>query len=203
VLEVDVALETPKYINFIEVKKKPLTRKSMMGSDYNLLIDLWQSLLDSQVQALRHENHLRAKGQISFESGASIVHNARECERISVVMTDFGSLQYRRIIDQALQFFSHAKFSHPEKEVQDKLDELNKKCQLFVSLHKEWATLLGAQPNIPFLSCWFLSLPQFILLLDGVKTVEEFSQNLRKTKHISFMSLDFYSDYSQMMAMQP
>jgi CRISPR/Cas system-associated endoribonuclease Cas2 len=195
--EIDVAIESTDLISLIEIKKKPLTRKAMIGSDFDLLIDVWQSLFDSQIQALRHEINLRRNGQIAFTDGTVLQYASQEFERISVVLTDFGSLQDKRTIDQILRFFSSARFSCSEADKNAKLLELNKKCESFVRLYDEWIALIGDQPNLPFLGCWFLSLPQLLLLLDDVNSAADFAKNLQATKCVTFKTMDFYFEYKK------
>lgn len=199
--EIDVAADLTDLIPFMEIKKKPLTRLSKSGIDDALLVDLSKSLLDSQIQILRHELTLRKKGSINSKTGATLNWNDREFERISVCLFDYGGLQDRTIIRQLMSLFYRSQFSHPDPKMNTKMQDLNVKTTKLGDLYDEWLQETGGSPNIHFFNCWFLSVPQILLLLDGVSTDREFKDNLLRTKHMTMKTLDFYYEYSYMKTM--
>ena len=50
----------------------------------------------------------------------------------------------------------------------------------------------------PFFHCWFLSVPQLLVLLDGVNGPEEFRASLWKTRHVTTGTSDFCFDLAFM-----
>jgi hypothetical protein len=80
-------------------------------------------------------------------------------------------------------------------ELNDLLEELRDQLtQLFPST---------AQLDRPFFHCWFLSVPQIILLLDDTHDPASFRAALWKTRHIATGSSDFYHDYAYLNGWKP
>ncbi len=50
--------------------------------------------------------------------------------------------------------------------------------------------------NQLFFNCWFFSLPQLVLLLDGIDGAAELAKRLSRLKHMTFRTLDFYRDFA-------
>jgi hypothetical protein len=76
-------------------------------------------------------------------------------------------------------------------------DELNESLE---ALREQTRALFPDPATIrqPFFHCWFLSVPQLLILLDGVKGPEEFRKELWRTRHIVTGSSDFYFDHARM-----
>lgn len=194
--ECDLVVETSNTIIFIEMKKKPLTRAARGGKDVNILLDISGSLIASQVQLGRHEILLRTQGYIDLQTSSGpkrLKLQGREIERISLSVLDYGGIQDRRVISQILNIALSSKFTPADLCLQPQFDILNKKCQ---DLQKQTNELyaLGAwrNPHTPHFNCWFLSIPQFLVLLDDVKSNDDLKKELWETRHISMSSLDFY-----------
>lgn len=196
--ECDVVVETSDTIIFIEIKKKSLTRKSRGGSDVDLLLDISGSLIDSQVQLGGHELLIRDQGYIDLDADSVVTRlnlNGRKIERVSLSLLDYGGIQDRRVISQILSLVLTAQFTPADAAHKKKFDLLNLKCQ---ELQQQAIRLTppGAKHNIPYFNCWFLSIPQFLVLLDDVRSNEDLKQALWETRHISMGSLDFYRELS-------
>jgi hypothetical protein len=56
----------------------------------------------------------------------------------------------------------------------------------------------GDTARKPFFNCWFLSVPQLLLLLDGVSDGSAFKTVLWSTRHIVTGNSDFYADLANM-----
>ena len=82
--ECDIVIETQKTIIFLEIKKKPWTRRAQAGSDADVLIDLANSLLAAQVQAGWHEVRLRKHGFIDLDV-ASTTSRLSQPIRLSIL----------------------------------------------------------------------------------------------------------------------
>jgi hypothetical protein len=96
-LEVDVADVSDDHIFFIECKKKPLTNAARGGNTLSAAVDVASAFLAPLVQINRHEAQLRAGG-ISFLNGQILTLNGRDIQRVTITMTDHGSMQDRTFL---------------------------------------------------------------------------------------------------------
>jgi hypothetical protein len=196
--ECDIVVETEKALIFLEVKKKPLTRRAQAGSDVHVVMDLANSLLAAQVQAGWHEVRINAQGFLDLDHDGVATRlelNGRSIERIAVSLMQFGSFQDRILLKQFLEGTMNASFAAGDPGLKKKFDEFN---ALLAELRDQLRLLHPgeAEINQPFFHCWFLSVPQILILLDGVHGPEEFKDALWKTRHVVTGSSDFYFDYS-------
>ena len=198
--ECDMVVEVPGSVIFFEVKKKPLTRRARAGSDAHLLLDLSGSLLAAQAQAGWHEERLRRHGHLDLASNGTIERvelNGREIERVAVSLLDFGSFQDRIVLKQFLEATLTATFTPVAAHLNTKFDEINK---ALAEIREQVAALHPGQKEInqPFFHCWFLSVPQVVILLDGVADSAGFKSALWSCRHIVTGSSDLYFDLSYM-----
>ena len=198
--ECDIVVETAQTIIFLEIKKKPLTRRAQAGSNAHVLLDLAASLLAAQVQTGWHEVRLRRKGFIDLTANGvtrRLELKGRHIERIAVSLMQFGSFQDRIFLKQFLEGTLHADFSVSDPSLKREFDKLN---ALLAEIRQQINFLHPGEKalNQPFFHCWFLSLPQLLVLLDGVQDEEAFKTALWKTRHIVTGSSDFYFDLSYM-----
>jgi Holliday junction resolvase-like predicted endonuclease len=198
--ECDIIIETSKTIIFLEIKKKPLTRRAQAGSDAHVLLDLANSLLAAQVQAGWHEVRLRKHDFLELDDHGNKTRldlNGRQIERIAVSLMQFGSFQDRVLLKQFLEATLRADFSVSEPSLQKEFAKFNAllaKLRSQVNLLHPGAAALDQ----PFFHCWFLSVPQLLVLLDGVDGAEDLKQALWKTRHLVTGSSDFYHDHAWM-----
>lgn len=198
--ECDLVVETTDTIIFIETKKKALTRSAKAGSDINLILDLTKSLLHAQVQAGWHEVRLRKCDFIELDDHGNKVRlelKGRNIERISVSFLDFGSFQDRILLKCFMEGTLNARFSVNEPSFKKDFDELN---NLLQDLEQQVEILWRDQKQkpLPFFHCWFLSVPQLLVLLDGVQGTDAFKRALWQTRHITTGCLDFYFELRNM-----
>lgn len=200
--ECDVLIESQKAIMLMEIKKKVLTRKSKSGVDTGIIVDLAGSLLDAQLQAGRTELILRRQGYIELEDGSGNIYRielkGRNVERIAMTHLDFGSFQDRNIINNILSIMVNTRV-----ELIDKTNtELFKKFETIKVKSDEWAMqaeeLKKNDPDFdhyPFFNCWFLSLSQLTLILQQATDNDSFYERLRKVKHVTLSSSNFYYEF--------
>ncbi|HUN56986.1 MAG TPA: hypothetical protein VMU41_02640 [Candidatus Binataceae bacterium] len=200
--ECDLVIETTQTIFFLEIKKKPLTRLARAGTDVDVLFDLAGSLLDAQLQAGGHEVGIKTNGHLDLidEHGQStrVPLNGREVERIAVSLFDFGGFQDRILLKLFLENTLNVKYGTHDPSRQKKFDALNGKIAELRDQHQKLAAMRSAPLQQPFFHCWFLSVPQFLVLLDSVKSSEDFRASLWQTRHVWTGSLDFYADLAYM-----
>jgi len=198
--ECDLVVETPEAVIFAEVKKKPLTRRARAGSDAHLLLDLAGSLLGAQAQAGWHEVRLRRDGRLDLErDGIStcLELNGREIERVAVSLFDFGSFQDRILLKQFFEATMNARFTPVKASLNKKFNEINKALG---EIREQVAALHSGEKvvNQPFFNCWFISVPQLLVLLDGVTDGAGFKTSLWSCRHVVTGSSDLYFDLSYM-----
>ncbi|OYV39073.1 MAG: hypothetical protein B7Z81_03790 [Acidocella sp. 20-61-6] len=174
--ECDIVVETADVIILIEVKKKPLTRRARAGSDISLVLDLAQSLLDAQKQAGNHEMQLRKEGYLDLHDNGKIHRieiNGRNIERIALSFTDFGSFHDRMFLEKFLTAVTTLKFTVSDSKYKKQFDKIN---QAIASLQDQNRFLYPEDGlhHRPYFNCWFFSLPQLMIILDGVNDAEEF-----------------------------
>ncbi len=196
--ECDLVIEVPHVVIFSEIKKKTLTRRAKAGSDAHLLLDLANSLLAAQVQAGWHEVRLRHHGHLDLERDGTVTRlelNDRQVERVAVSLFDFGSFQDRILLKQFLEATMCATFTPTAKSLEKKFEEIN---AALVEIRAQLAELHPGQKEIdqPFFNCWFLSVPQLLVLLDGVTDAAGFKAVLWSCRHFVTGSSDLYFDLS-------
>lgn len=178
--ECDIVVETAKTIIFIEVKKKPLTRKARAGSDVSVVLDLAQSLLDAQKQAGNHEVQLRKEGHLDLLNGDKtrrIELKGRTIERIALSLTDFGSFHDRTFLEKFMNAATQLTFGVHDEQYKNKFDKLNK---VIAALQEQGRFLYpdNGEHHRPYFNCWFFSLPQLMIILDGISGAEAFHDAL-------------------------
>ena len=198
--EIDILVETTDTLIFFEIKKKPLTKTAKTGSNLELFIDLSESLLKSQSQINKHEIYIRKNGNIPLENGSICYLNNRSIARVSVTLLDFGSFQDRSIIFQFLENMLSIELKLTDQTIQSeslnkKIEDLNENLRKFQHQFNELVQLDSQRINNPFYECWFLSVPQLLIILDNVNSSDDLKRELWRTRSISTSSLDFYKEY--------
>lgn len=202
--EVDFILEFKDIIIFIELKKKTLRRTSRAGDSTTSLIDLHKSLLDSQIQTLKHETHLLEKGFIEFKDKTILKYNNQQIERISLSLWELGFLQDKSLVKEFLKLYFNYGFttpkphehSHNQKELDKAFLIMNQKCDQFRGLINKRHQYSPINLNIYFLSSWFLSIPQLLMLIDECNSSQDLPKKLKTARNITTKSLDFYFEYT-------
>ncbi len=196
--EIDIAIELEGQIIFMEVKKKSFTRKSRSGYTEEILIDMSKSLLESQIQAFKHQYSLLKDGQIQLENGDTICLNGKKVEHISITLFDYGTMQDRMLVSKYLE--THLLFKFIEDgDNRAKLEDLNKTRSKFKDICEKISSYDATLMDHCFFNCRVLSIPQLLLLLDNVSNTSDLKDELRKTKSITFNSTDWYYEYKKMM----
>lgn len=198
--ECDLIVPTTSVVMLLEVKKKPLTRRARAGSDAHLMLDLAGSMLAAQAQAGWHEVRVRRHGHLCLRRGSAtnrIDLNGREVERLAVSLFDFGSFQDRMLVKQFLEATLASEFKPFDPRLDRKFAELNDSLR---DIREQLALLHPGETEVsmPFFHCWFVSVPQLLILLDGVNDPEGFKANLWRCRHIATGSSDLYFDLSYM-----
>ena len=199
--ECDIVIESKRGIVLIESKKKPLTRSSKSGRDYQILIDLSNSLIDSQLQCMRTEKILKSKGYIDLYCNGKtnrIIYKNQPICRVTLTFGNYGPIQDRMMVMQILHEFCNItftkntnKFSKVKngKEIAQKMDMVEKKQKKLIDYLKYFDN------NKIFFSSYFFNLEQLMLVIDMSKDNEDFYNKLTALRCVSFGTQDFYSEY--------
>ena len=212
--ECDIIIESDDTIIFIEIKKKSLTNNAKGGCDAAIFADLVGSLLDTQIQLGWHEIIIRSEEYLELTPKAvapsapkeepnnkyRLELNGRSIERVTLTLLDFGGFQDRNFLCQFLQLMLStssidALDSENAKELINR-SEINENLPIFLKQHEHLKSLNPRQKQFPFYDCWFLSLPQFLILIDDLSEKKSIKKLLDKTKYISTASLNFYFEYA-------
>jgi hypothetical protein len=204
--ECDIIIESDDTIIFIEIKKKALTNNAKGGCDAAIFADLAGSLLDSQIQLGRREIIIRSEGYLELTPNKEpnnkyrLELNGRSIERVTLTLLDFGGFQDRNLLYQFLQLMlSTSSIDAPDsanaKEVINR-SNINKKLPILLQQHEHLKSLNPRQEQFPFYNCWFLSLPQFLILIDDLSEKKSIKKLLDQTKYSSTASLNFYFEYA-------
>ncbi|MDP8314209.1 MAG: hypothetical protein RAP70_03940 [Candidatus Celaenobacter antarcticus] len=200
--ESDMIVETEEAIIIIEFKKKVLTRKSKSGIDINIIIDLVDSLLSAQLQTGKIEILLKRNNYIELTNRNSIKEKIqlkeRRIERIALTQLDFGGFQDRTIVKQLLSIFLTHKFGTYSKDagILKKFIQLEKKQESWISQYKQLCDIdSNYSDRVRFFDCWFLSINHLLLLLENSSDNNSLYKELKRTKHVTFKTLDFYTEY--------
>jgi hypothetical protein len=193
--EIDIVVEAFDTLIFFELKAKTLTRKSRFGSNFNLFLDLSNSLLASQIQINKHEIFIRKNGSIFLDNASICELNGRDIARVSITLLDFGSFQDRTVIFQFLENMLLGRFDASDEADASRVKSLNKKLDEFQSQYNKIVQLAPKMAKNPFYNCWFLSVPQLLILLDNVNSSDDLKRELWRTQSLSTSSLDFYREY--------
>ncbi|UBZ13322.1 hypothetical protein LDL77_15735 [Flagellimonas marinaquae] len=206
--ECDLLIEAKDAIILIEFKKKVLTRKAKSGIDIDLLIDLSDSILSSQIQAGRTEIILREKGVITLTDqktnlNKTISWNGRAIERISLTQLDFGGFHDKTIINQffnALLTHSYGTYSK-EKRILKKFKELKAKQDKWSEQYNKLKDLDKAFNHFPYFDCSFMNLGQFLETINLSTDNDTFYEKLKTNKYVTFGTLDFYREFEMKLNM--
>lgn len=202
--ECDFAVPTPEVLIFLELKKKTLTRRARAGSDAELLLDLAGSLLDAQAQAGWHELRITKAGFLDLARDGEtrrLSFDGREIEKIALGMLDFGSFQDRIVLKQFLEATLNVNFGSSNLAYDKKFHKIN---AALGEIREQYNTAHAGKTEIhqPFFNCWFMSIPQLLMLLDEVSDPATFRTVLWSYRHMVTGTSDLYFDISRMRRMR-
>jgi Holliday junction resolvase-like predicted endonuclease len=201
--ECDAAVESTKDVIFIEMKGKALTRAARAGTIPNLMADVAASFLKAQAQAGGHEVRIRRDGHLQLKhktEGEYLIElQGREVERVALTLLEYGAFQDRVFCQGILGAVINAVIRVDDAVWKKKFQELFASQSDLRTQVQEQLDLAGGDlgPN-PFMNVTFLSIPQLLVLLDGVDSPDSFRSALWSNRHTTFGTRDFYFELSQM-----
>lgn len=127
---------------------------------------------------------------------------SRAVERVALSLLDFGAMQDRMVLSQVLDTVMTCRMGTPIPAYAAKIGLVQKNGEALLKQYNELAKL-RPEPKAPaFMNCWFLSLNQLLVILDGVSSNDSFQKSLFTTRHIVMGSLDFYFEHAQALALK-
>lgn len=205
--ECDFLIESDKSIILIEVKKKPLTRKSKSGNDIDIIIDLSSSVLEAQRQAGRTAIVLMESGSIELKqtdgSTKVVCLNGREIERIALTQLEYGAFQDRITMENFLKsLLTHTiKTTSGNPQIVKKFDDLASKQHDWIEQYKKFKDLDPDFEHWAYRNCWFFSLPQILELINISSCNNSFDKALKANKYVMMGTMDWYTEYEYTMKM--
>lgn len=198
--ECDIAVPTPEVLVFLELKKKTLTRRARAGNDAELLLDLAGSLLDAHAQAGWHEVRITKAGFLDIVRDGDtrrLSLDGRGIEKIALGMLDFGSFQDRTMLKQFLEATLNVNFGSSNLAYDKKLKKIN---VVLEEMREQLNAAHAGKTEIrqPFFNCWFMSIPQLLILLDEVSDPATFKRALWNYRHMVTGTSDLYFEIFNM-----
>ncbi|WP_066302094.1 hypothetical protein [Bacillus sp. FJAT-29937] len=208
--ECDLIIETAKYIFFIEIKKKPLTRKALSGDDVTIFSDIAKGLLSSQLQLGKREIELLKNGKIELylnkgkrDSKNALIHTVkydnRIIERVSLNAWDFGVMNDKIFSQTLLEFLTGVELSTKQVWRQSDLDEVN---SISMKLHKQFEEIQKYSRNDRktnyrelYFDCSFISLQMFLIRIRNINGNQEFEENMETLKYVTSGAGDPYFEF--------
>jgi len=195
---------TPGVLVFLELKKKPLTRQARAGLDAELLLSLAGSMLDAHAQAGWHEFRITRAGFLDLVRHGEthrLSLDGRSIEKIALGMLDFGSFQDRIVLKQFLEATLNVSFGSPDPAYDKKLRKIN---IALTEIREQYNTAHAGKAEVrqPFFNCWFMSIPQLLILLDEVSDPATFKDALWSNRHMVTGTSDLYFEMSKMRRMK-
>jgi hypothetical protein len=203
--ECDCVAETPSTIILFELKKKALRWRARSEDDVALLGDLSKSLVDAQVQLGGHELRLLEFDSIELDDKGFVTKVARRgrgIERIAISLLDYGLLQDRTLVDKILRLVAGSKLSAADSTAQLELDKIMENGGRLLAQTNKISARLPNRVDQPYFNCWFLSVPQILILLDGVDSPESLWLRLRSPRHVTSGRFDFYAELAMIEEIQ-
>ena len=113
---------------------------------------------------------------------------------------DFGSFQDRIVLKQFLEATLNVNFGSPDPTYNKRLKNIN--TALHEIREQYNATHSGkTEVHQPFFNCWFMSIPQLLIVLDEVRDAETFKSALWSYRHMVTGTSDLYFEISNIRRM--
>ena len=202
--ESDFIIENDESIILIEVKKKPLVRKSKSGYNYWIFMDLFKSLAKSQVQANKLEYLLKKYGNVELElkngSNYNLSLNGRVIKRISLTQLDYGSLYNPHFVKFFLYTLINGKYVLESDDVKfhKEFDNIKK----IIEEYEESYIQLDIPPEefnyFAQSNTYFLSLSQLYEVIKRSTDNNSFNENLPKN-YMETGTFDWFFEYSKFL----
>ncbi len=215
--EADVVIETSDKILLIEMKKKTMTRAARQGHIYQIILDFAGSLLYSQEQCIRTDTLLRRKERIELlkkkKAAYTLEWNGRESDKITLTLSDYGTLQDRAVLRNVLDELLKYRFTVDEEEIRA-FEPDQRKQELIL---KGYKTLSEKQDDMiayltelkqqhdpskawsPFFNSFFFNLEQMFFMVGLATNLDEFCNMIEAHRTPEMGTFDFWQEFDWKM----
>ena len=198
--EADLLIRNKNSIFCFEFKKKAFTRASKSGNSLNILIDLIDSLLNSQIQANKIQKLLRGKGEILLDNNDRILYKNEKIYKISLSASSYSSFHDDSFIMNFLNILLETKLQAETKDpdIIKKCEKFNETVDTFIQQIKEigvGSRQEGEEIRRDLFTRRFLPLSFFIFVLNKSKSNDDFIKQIMKNKNISTGNMDIWQQY--------
>jgi hypothetical protein len=198
--ECDGVVEMQNVRVFVEVKAKMITWPGRTGHDVYLLQDLASSGLKATEQAVRNAVALIEAGTLTLTApnGAeSVLHDDGEATvTLAVSMGDFGGLHVTHVFQRMLAVLAAGGVFKAGRNMDTKelkaLNSVNSLAGEYKATSDAFLTLEPSARGEDHGRRLFLSVPQLLVLLDGVRGPAQFINRLLELSASAPLSLDPY-----------
>ena len=215
--EADVVIETSDKILLIEMKKKTMTRCARQGHIYQIVLDFAGSLLYSQEQCIRTETLLRRKGCIELLKKKKVTDilewNGRESDKITLTLSDYGTLQDRAVLKNVLDELLKYRFTVDEEEIrafepdQRKQKMILKGYKMLSEKQDEMIAYLTEQKQqhdsaktwSPFFNSFFFNLEQMFFMVGLANNLGELYGMIDANRTPVMGTFDFWQEFDWKM----
>jgi len=195
--ECDFVIETDSSICFIEMKNKEITAEAMSGDPASALTDMASSALHGLSQAAIAEYCLRVDGNLNFDDGSVLELKQRRVEKIHLSSFDHYGLHDNVLLLRYLQAMLTIDYSCSEREDTKAWKDFKKHQQEFRNVvGTDIMRSAYVNQNARLMSFHSFSLPQFMTIMESVKSADDFVAEMRVTAHLSTGAKDWYHDYA-------
>ena len=203
--ECDLVIDAADRLAFIELKAKALTRDANAGSDVDVTLSLSGSVIAAQQQAMGHELELRRNGKLTLVEEGSVdsyglTWRGQTVDRIALGIFDYGAFQDRTAVAQLLNHVLGARYDAINDVVRaqrkGELKKLNDSLEKLSRYVEAWPAV-NANQHDAFSNCWFMSVPQLLLLLEDVTGPDDFFSNLDVLRRLTYQTCNFYFEYRE------
>lgn len=199
-VECDAVVETADLRVFIEVKSKVLTWAGRTGQDVYLLRDFANSGVYAAAQAVRNAAAVIRHGRMLLVDAdgheAEVIDRGEDVITLSLSLGEFGGLQTTAAFQEALvvmaaggEFTASRSLDDEERQA---LEDANKRARQYRRAYEKLVEVDPAVAEERHGRRLFLSIAQFLVLLDGVSDAQQFANRLLELSVWAPISLDPY-----------
>lgn len=205
--ESDFIIENDESIILIEVKKKPLVRKSKSGYNYWIFMDLFKSLAKSQVQANKLEYLLKKYGTVELKlkngSNYELSLNERVIKRISLTQLDYGSLYNPYFVKFFLYTLINGKYVLESDDVKfhKEFDNIKKIIEEYEESYIQLDIPSEEFNYFAHFNTYFLSLSQLYEVIKRSTDNNSFNENLPKN-YMETGTFDWFFEYGKFLTIK-
>lgn len=197
----DLIIESKNDICIFELKKKVLTRSSRSGQLETIVLDLFQSFLESQIQINKIKIILQKDEVLNLDNegiSLTVAKGTKSIKKISMVLCDFGVFQDRLFLRNLLLYLRNIIFEpkNDDPKAIEICKKINKDIKTFQVQLQKLGVVSGQDLMKEVSSSWFMPLSFFCYILNTTNNQDSFCKELTKNYNISLGHMDIWSNHN-------